>query len=228
VVAAPTADDSPTAGWWHCLALGDAGERLWFAVVWSDRHPDGDRVELPVDAALDEVAGEAVCTATYDATGTVTVLHIGDRGAPGAPTLWFAEIRENAAHPPAVNLMAFASDVAAAGTLLDESRLRELPVASEDQVGAIRWYPATGEVDQMYVQPNWRRRHVSGALVGAAAALSYARDWPRLWGDGQRTALGEQVRNASPWRTRTADLTHVAPPMTPATPTTPTTPPAGP
>lgn len=215
MVTAPAADDPPAAGWWHCLALGDAGERLWFAVVWSDRHPDGDRIALPVAAALAEMASDAVCTATYDASGAVTALHIGDRGAPGAPSLWFAETRESAAHPPAVNLMAFAGNAALAGALVEPSRLRELPVTSEDQVGAIRWYPATGEVDQMYVQPAWRRRRISGALVGAAAALSYARDWPRLWGDGQRTALGEQVRNASPWRTRTADLSHIAPSMTP-------------
>jgi GNAT superfamily N-acetyltransferase len=204
-----------TAGWWHCLALGAAGERLWFSVVWSDRHPDGDRVELPLALAQAEVAGDAVCTATYADAGAVTSLHVGGRGAPGAPALWFAEVRELSAQPPAVNLMAFASVAVPTGSLVDESRLRELPVSSEDQVGAIRWYPATGEVDQMYVQPDWRRRRISAALVGAAAALSYARDWPRLWGDGQRTALGEQVRNASPWRTRTADLTHVAPPMTP-------------
>jgi GNAT superfamily N-acetyltransferase len=214
VVSSP-APSEPVAGWWHCLALRDSGEPAWFAVVWSNRHPDGARIDLPLDSATREVGDDAVCTATYDESRHVTELRVGTRGAPHAPPLWFAEIRESSAHPPAVNLMAFVSEVAPTGALVEANRLRELAVGSENQVGAIRWYPATGEVDQMYVAPKWRRRRISGALVGAAAALSYARDWPRLWGDGQRTAIGETVRNASPWRTRTADLTHVAPPMTP-------------
>ncbi|MEO9108670.1 MAG: hypothetical protein ABI368_00460, partial [Jatrophihabitantaceae bacterium] len=67
----------------------------------------------------------------------------------------------------------------------------------------------------IYVQPQWRRRSVAGALSAAAATLSTARGWPRLWGGGQRTELGEQWRATNLWRNRAADLTHVAPPMTP-------------
>jgi GNAT superfamily N-acetyltransferase len=93
--------------------------------------------------------------------------------------------------------------------------LAELPIGKSDQLGAVRWYPATGEVDQIYVHPDFRRRRLGSGLVAAAAALSYARGWPRLWSDGQRTELGERFRNASPWRQRTAQLTHVVRPMTP-------------
>lgn len=136
-----------------------------------------------------------------------------------SPPLWFAEVRESTARPPAVHLIAFASGGLAGGpapgSLLDESAVTNVNVTSDDQVGALRWYPATGEVDQVYVQPAWRRRGISGALIIGAGALSVARGWPRLWGDGQRTVQGEQLRNASPWRHRAADLTHTAPPMTP-------------
>jgi GNAT superfamily N-acetyltransferase len=79
----------------------------------------------------------------------------------------------------------------------------------------VRWYPATGEVDQIYVQPAWRRRSIATGLIVAAGALSAARDWPRPWGDGQRTQLGEELRNAADWKHRAAELTHIAPPMTP-------------
>jgi hypothetical protein len=193
----------------------DGGRRAWFAVVHSDRHGDGERVELPVADAVREVGADAVATAVYDDSGRVATLTVGPRGAPKAPPLWFAEIRESTARPPAVNLVAFGGHGVATGRLVDAVELAELPVRSADQLAAVRWYPATGEVDQVYVQPEHRRRTMSGAMIGAAATLSYARDWPRLWGDGQRTELGERTRNASPWRVRTADLTHLAPPMTP-------------
>jgi GNAT superfamily N-acetyltransferase len=123
-------------------------------------------------------------------------------------------VAETAAHPPATNLIAFAGHGVQPGTLLDAAGLRGR-VTSTDQLGAIRWFPATGEVDQVYVDPAWRRRSVGNALINAASALTYAREWPRMWGDGQRTEIGEHFRNASPWRARTAELTDLAPPMTP-------------
>jgi GNAT superfamily N-acetyltransferase len=201
------------AGWWQCIALGPDRKRRWFAVVTGGRHPDGARLELPVDRAEQEIGADAICTATYDDEGRVGRLQVGARSAPKAPPLWFVEVRESTGAPPAVNLVAFTGHGVPPGSLRDDTG--GTSATTTDQVGAVRWYPATGEVDQIYVQPAWRRRTVGNALIGAAAALSYARDWPRLWGDGQRTRLGEQFRNAAEWRHRTADLTHLAPPMTP-------------
>ena len=178
-----------------------------------DRHPDGSRIELPTDRAEEEVGADAVCVATYGDDGRVATLRVGARGAPKAPPLWFVEVRESAGSPPAVSLVAFTGHGVPAGSLRDDTG--GTPATNTDQVGAVRWYPATGEVDQIYVQPAWRRHTVGGALIAAAAALSYARDWPRLWSDGQRTKLGEQFVTAAEWRHRTADLTYLAPPMTP-------------
>lgn len=211
----PAAPESGArAGWWQCVALGPDGRRLWLAVVGSNAHPAGARVELPAAQAEQEAGAAAACTARYDEDGRVVALTLGDSASPG-PSVWFAEVRETTNQPPAVNLIAFGAPGPAAGDLVDEAALADLPVRSADQFGAVRWYPGTGEVDQIYVQPDRRRRRLGSALIAAAAALSYARDWPRLWGDGQRTAVGERFRNGSPWRDRAADLTHVAPPMTP-------------
>ena len=191
------------------------GTAAWFAVVWSSDQADGVRLELPVGDASEAVGEDAVCVAAYDDGGEVTALAVTPRGAPKAPPMWFAELTEPDGTPPAVTLVAFSGHGVAPATLVDRAHLREIEVKSPDQVGAIRWYPATGEVDQVYVSPQLRRRTIGGALVAASSALSLARDWPRLWGDGQRTALGDRWRNASPWAHRTADLTHLAPPMTP-------------
>ncbi|MDT4938073.1 MAG: hypothetical protein QOG80_1744 [Pseudonocardiales bacterium] len=187
---------------------------MWFAVVESARQADGARLTLGPSAAETAVGADAVCRATVDDTARVCELDVTQRGAPNAPPLWFGEHRESTAQPPAVSLMAFTEHGVAAGRLLESVDLPQY-VRSEDQVGAVRWYPATGEVDQIYVQPQYRRRSIASALIAAAATLALARDWPRLWSDGQRTELGEQFRNGSPWRHRTADLSHLAPPMTP-------------
>ena len=213
----PPPDDGFGSGWWQCLAVAPGGGRRWLAVVQSARHPAGSRVELLVAAARREVGTDAACIAEYGDDGRVARLVLGPRAAADGTGAWFAEIPETASSPPATNLVAFAGFGVRPGVLLDEAALADRPARTEDQLGAVRWYPATGEVDQVYVQPAWRRRHVGSALIAAAAALSYARDWPRLWADGQRTELGERFRGASPWRGRTADLTHLAPPMTPPT-----------
>jgi GNAT superfamily N-acetyltransferase len=209
-----TEPQAPAApGWWQCVALGASGARQWCAVVWSQEHPDGARIELPVDEAERAVGADAVCTAVYDDHGRVGQLRVGPRGAPKAPPLWFVEVAETAGTPPAVNLVGFTGHDVPIGSIRSDTA--GTSATNADQVGALRWYPATGEVDQVYVQPAWRRQTVGGALIAAGAALCAARDWARLWGDGQRTRLGEQWRNASPWAHRTAELSHVAPPMTP-------------
>jgi GNAT superfamily N-acetyltransferase len=206
---------SARVGWWQCRALRADGAPDWFAVVWSADQADGVRLELPAAEAADLVGDNAVCIAHYDDLAEVSRLVVTPHGAPQAPAMWFAEFDEPHEAPPAVNLVAFSGHGIEAGSLLDAEQLRSLPVASSDQLGAMRWYPGTGEVDQVYVSPRMRRRTIGGALVAATSALSLARGWPRLWGDGQRTAMGDRWRNASPWAHRAAELTHLAPPMTP-------------
>lgn len=188
---------------------------MWFAIVLSSRHHDGTRVEVPERDAQDEVGDDAMCIARYDDDGAVVSLAVTGLAAPKSPPLWFAELSESEASPPAISLVAFSGHGVDAERLLDRAALREASVVSADQLGAARWYPATGEVDQIYVAPTWRRRSIGSALAIAVGTLSLARGWPRIWGDGQRTAVGDRWRNASPWAHRMADLTHLAPPMTP-------------
>jgi GNAT superfamily N-acetyltransferase len=183
--------------------------------VESDAYPDGVVVELGSEAARIQIGTDDICTAELDADGRVTRLLVSPRWAPNAPALWFGEVRESTARPPAVALLAFTGAGRSPGELLDETALQDVAVESDDQIGALRWYPASGETDQLYVHPQWRRRHVAASLLAAAELLSVARGWPRFWADGQRTELGEQARNGRTWSRRTAELTHVHPPMTP-------------
>jgi GNAT superfamily N-acetyltransferase len=200
---------------WQCVVRGDGNDLVRFVTVRSTRYPDGSRVELRPDLADAQIGDDALCDLSFDEAGRVSGIKVMSTFAPKAPEMWFGEVRESAAAPPAVSLVAFTGGGQRPHTLMDAAALRALPVRTEDQLGAVRWYPATGEIDQIYVQPAWRRRNIATALLSAAGSLSVARDWPRVWADGQRTLLGEQLRNASPWKHRGAALTHVAPPMTP-------------
>lgn len=202
--------------WWQALVLGRDARLERVLVVASARHPDGARVVLGREDV--STLGDAVVCEAVLHEGEVSHLHVGPRFAPKAPPVWFVELTPGSV-PGARDLVAFDGPGHAPGELIDGDVRTTGSAGEAEQLGAIRWWPETGEVDQVYVQPAWRRRHLASLLVNALAGLTAARDRPRLWGDGQRTEMGEALRNARSWRERTAPLEHVAPPMTPGGPT---------
>ncbi len=210
--------EPPKVGLWQCVAVRAEGTPAWFAVVWSAHLPDDQRVELPEADALEVIGDRAMCIARYDDDNNVASLAVTPLLAPKAPPLWFAEIPEPDGAPPASSLVAFSGHDVDPGSLLDSEGLRTVTVRSSDQVAAIRWYPSTGEADQIYVAPDRRRQSIGTAIPLAASTLNLARGLPRLWGDGQRTAMGDRLAKASPYSHRFAELTHLAPPMTPFEP----------
>jgi GNAT superfamily N-acetyltransferase len=209
------ADDTKPPGLWACRALRPDGSTAWVAGTASDRHGDGELVELPEADALAYVGEAAIAVAHLDPRGAVIGIRISAFAAPKAPAMWFAELPEERAAPPATNLLAFTGFDVEPGRLLDRAALHATGAWTEDQLGAIRLYPASGEVDQIYVSPQWRRRNVGTALTYVAGILAYTRSGPLPWGDGQRTADGDRLVKASIWRHRAAPLTNLAPPMTP-------------
>jgi GNAT superfamily N-acetyltransferase len=207
---------APAAGsWWVCLVRGSGDRPTRLVNVESTRYHDGGQVELGAEAAALQIGDDAICTAILDDDGDLVRIEVAERFAPKAPPLWFAELRESSADPPAVVLVAFTGADQRPGTVVDRSDLSNIGVRSSDQLAALRWYPATGMTDQLYVQPQWRRRNIASALLAAGEMLCLVRGWPRFSGDGHRTEMGERARNARSWAARTADLTHTPPPMTP-------------
>ncbi|CAN5375574.1 hypothetical protein BH10ACT8_BH10ACT8_18560 [soil metagenome] len=183
--------------------------------VSGSEHPDGAIVDVG-PAEVESLLSGSGCylRAALDAEGIISAVTSVPAGAT-QPEVWFVEVRESRATPPAVNLVAFTGRGLPDGALLDQTAASNVGVSSTDQLGAVRWWPATGEVDQIYVSPDWRRHRIGTRLVLTAGCLAIARGWSRLWSDGQRTELGERFRDTADWRHRTADLTHLAPPMTP-------------
>jgi GNAT superfamily N-acetyltransferase len=140
-------------------------------------------------------------------------VHRVEVALPGAPLLWYVELREDAA----TTLVAFSDVRFAEGTVLDSDRARSAGVDGGRQVAALRWWPATGLVHQIYVAPERRRRGIGDKLVRAAFGMQAARGLPPLHGDGRRTELGEEWRGGlhPAVAARMAPLSEVMPPMTP-------------
>ncbi|MEH3033998.1 MAG: GNAT family N-acetyltransferase [Aeromicrobium erythreum] len=201
---------------WRCRALRADGSTAWFASVVGDTHPDGTVLELPEPEAAARLAGEQVLASVeLDGAGLAVRLDLLPALLERTGPLWFVHVPEPDADPAATNLVAFTGGKVPAGSVLQGSIPADAGARSADQLGAIRWWPGTGEVDQVYVAPARRRSGLSTALMAAAGTLATAGGSVPLWGDGQRTALGERMKQASPWSHRFAELEHLAPPMTP-------------
>jgi GNAT superfamily N-acetyltransferase len=174
-----------------------------FALVRSELQPDGARVHADA-AEFARLEGNAICVATFSPGNDVVVLAVPPRCVPKAPPMFWVERADSDAHPPASYLEAHDATGGQPDVLLSAS--------DSDPIGWVRWFPLTGLIDDIWVEPELRRRGIATALLYAADTLSLAREWRRLWADGQRTDLGDQLREGGDWRSRAADRTHVTPP----------------
>lgn len=131
--------------------------------------------------------------------------------------LWWVEVPETAADPPAMNIVAYDSPVLDPGSVIDDAGFIPLPVMASEQVGAYRWWPSTGEVHQMYVAPAGRRQGVGIALGTFAWTYAWIKGWPAQFTGGTRTDEGEGFLEVTQpwWSGRMGPRTHVSPPMTP-------------
>lgn len=195
----------------------------------TSEHPDGTVVErraLPLGSA----PGSRVLRLRMRSDNRqVLSVQVYEKRVAEAPGLVYVERIDRTSIPVIAELVAFLHADAAAGTA--GAGLPEVPagtfltlrdahragLGSSAQVGAVRWNPATGQALEIYVAPAHRRRRIATTLFFAAEACAVARDWPRLWAGGVRTALGEAVYRRWRWGVRRAHpLTSLAPPMTPS------------
>lgn len=207
-------------------AAGPAGGGVWYA-----RHRSGTGTVL-VGVAGDDFPNEAVVEMPGDVhrpSGWVLESHLtGDGGlpvrvltadwlAPAAPRLWYVLVPVPGSTPAEVDLVAFSTPNRAEGDVLDVAAFGTLRISWANQVAAVRWRPGSGLVRQVYVAPAFRRRKVGSKLLVAAAGVRVAHGWAPLRADGRRTDLGEAWLSDKPavWRSRIAERTEQAPPMTP-------------
>ncbi|MDX6284801.1 MAG: hypothetical protein QOG53_286 [Frankiales bacterium] len=201
--------------WWARHPIPDSHPPVLELIAYADdRQPDA--------AIVDTVEGdpaEAVAVVRIDAaTGRMLGVLVTKVLATKAPPLWYVGFPEHDAQPPAMSLVAFATDDRPDGIVVDADTFTGMPVSSDQQVAAIRWWYQTGQLHQIYVAPTWRRRGLATKLILAAAGVRAAHGWGPLWGGGERTDLGEAYAARSPesFHGRRIPRTSSLPPMTPA------------
>lgn len=149
--------------------------------------------------------------------GTLLRVELPPTAAPGAPALWFVHVDEPRSTPPGTNLVAFATEHFPPGAIVSKYTFATLGVENDLQAGAVRWYPSTAIVHQIFVSADWRRRSVATVLLHAADAFHQSNGWPGfLHSDGRRTALGQQFVTGVRYPQRFAPLQETMPPMDPA------------
>jgi GNAT superfamily N-acetyltransferase len=196
------------------------GPGMHLACVMGDEHPYRHVIDLDDLPPLASV----LYRADYGADGEMTKVAIDPAFAAGAVDLWYSEIPEPEADPPATNLVAFATGEWPDGTIVGPEEREDADTDLRAQAAALRWWTGTGQVHQIYVIPHMRRRGIGSKLVLAGAALTVGRRWPSLWSNGDLTDLGSSWISASVWSPRVAPRTSVMPPMTPGGDPAPVTP----
>ena len=197
---------------WYAATVEEGSARL--TAYTSPDFRDGTVAAPEQLAGVDLTDLPSLWQATYEpASGRLVRVEVSGP----APRLWYVEVHEPDGAPPAVNLVAYDTSHFPAGTVVDASVFRPLAIRSDEQVGAIRWWPGTGQIHQVYVQPRRRRQGIATALIYAAAAHLMAAGSPRgLWASGDRTHLGEALARGLPHPQRLRVHRRLAAPMTPA------------
>ncbi|HWE55080.1 MAG TPA: hypothetical protein VG435_06180 [Acidimicrobiales bacterium] len=204
----------PTAGFpvWFARTPAPDGQ-MHLACVIGEEHPYRHVVDVPGDQP-----GTVLYRAEYDAAGQMTRATVDPAFAPGAVDLWYSELPEPDADPPATNLLAFATPEWPDGTIVAAAALEEAGIDPREQVAAVRWWNGTGQVHQVFVAAHMRRKRIGTKLVLTGAALTVGRRWPSLWSGGELTDLGTSWISASVWAARVAPRSLEVPPMTPDDP----------
>ena len=205
--------DQPRNAWYHREAYDEATRTWRVSCYLSDRFPDGE--VAPVSGPEDLDGAFRLWRASIDDEGR-PVLEVAHEAAPKAPDVWYCAVPHRDHDPPSFDLVAFRTDHVPWDTVIDNPAFMVLPVRSADQVGAIRWFPSTAIVDQVFVGQDLRRSQLGTKLIYAASAYHQLKGWEgRLHSDGRRTELGQRFVAGLRHPTRVAPWTGYSPPMDP-------------
>lgn len=208
--------------WRVRIAHPEVGEET-LVLVAGDERPPGTVVDLadlgPWPADSPRILRVRYRPAERADQRAVVRVQVSPEVVPVAPPLWYAVVDEPDSEPAATTLIAFepASDEYPDGAVLDADQLAEVGIGSDDQVGAVRWWPHLGLVHQIFVARHHRKRGIGRKLAFAAAGVGVVRGEPSLHGGNYRTPDGDRWLSGAPalWRSRLLPADEIAPSMDP-------------
>lgn len=179
--------------------------------VISNSFPDASVFDNPVDTSGMFVLWRV----DVDSEGR-GVIELNPAALGDAPPIWFVMIPEENAERPAMSMAGFPTDHIPVGTVLTDPMFFSLPVKTTEQVGAVRWWHHECVVDQVFVDPKWRRRGVATQLLYAIDAWQVLHGFPgHPRSDHRRTEMGQHLDAAARFPERFKTITQVSPPMDP-------------
>ena len=191
----PRGPEEYGTGWYLRVAsMGPAEHGPWSVRAYlTDDHPDGTTIGPGVDdSAYPE--GRVLWRVAVDAQLRRRV-SVARWAVEGVPPLWAVEIPDEGGARPGCSLVAFDTDDLPPGTVLTNAEFAAMPVDSAQQVAAVHWSTDTVTIDQIFVTPELRRRHVGTWLVYVADALHHHHGWPGLMNvSGRRTDVAEEAQ----------------------------------
>jgi GNAT superfamily N-acetyltransferase len=168
------------------------GGRFECIGVLSKHHPDGTKVGP--GPLLSDFPGALELLSLRLDDSRRPVVSIAPWAAAGAPPLWFVEMDASTAIRPMHSMVAFAESQLLDGTIVSNSSFFTMPVRSDEQVGAVRWDTATGEIDQIYVAPEHRGQRLARKLILTAGAYHEHRGWDgKIHVGGRRSDAVEEL-----------------------------------
>ena len=205
---------------WYLRRSVLPGKRYEVSCFENDAHVDGFTVEA--SGADGQVIGEPdgadmLWSAGLDDQNRSRVV-VMPGAAPDAPDAWYVAIRSTQDDRPRMTLVAFCTDHLPDATVVPDASFFTMPVTSDQQSAAIRWWADTAVVDEIFVQAEHRRSHLGTKLIYAASGFHQHHGWPgRLHSDGRRTDLGQQFVVGLRHPERIAEWSDKAHPMDPET-----------
>ncbi|MGY1698596.1 hypothetical protein [Geodermatophilus sp. SYSU D00766] len=213
----PLVEPAPetTALWWaRLLRRGPGPVEYSLVAVNSDRFPDGTPVDMTaVDARGRRPAGWQVDVRHRAADGRVVRIDVAEEISDRCPPMWFAEVHHASSPVPCTSLLAFRGTAFRPGALVGLHEVAAAGVAPTDRIAEVRWWTRSGLVDDVTVEPVYRRRGVAQTLLTAAEGLRFLRGWAPLRSDGRLTDAGADWLEQAPpaWRPRLAERSEVLP-----------------
>ncbi len=183
------------AGEWALRTSSLSGGRWQVSLHLGDQFPDGAVVgpDASISARPDQ---RVACRADLDDQRRSQVI-VSSWAVSGAPDLWFVDVPSMEKGSHSRTLTAFDTADLADGTVISNSAFFTMPVASEQQVGAVKWRTEDAFIEQIYVAPEHRRRNIARKLVYTAAGFHRHQGWPGFMHvGGLRTEAAEQIVDA--------------------------------
>lgn len=186
---------SSTGNAWY-LRTGSLPRDRWeVRCHLTDQHPDGSTVDV-AETTPEATAGyrddTVLWRAGLDEAGRARVA-VSEWAAPGALSAWYVLLLGDTEGRTQATLVAFATDHLPDGTVVPDASFFTMPISSDDQAAAVRWYRDTAVVHQIHTKPDYRRSHLATKLIYVASGIHQLHGWPdRLHSDGRRTDEGQE------------------------------------